>query len=111
MIPDLVNMGWILKGLKLRAGTEPTDFNTSFDEDTWTIATIVYEYFSCLSTEELVNDANMALSDLSVGGYVRGTCGPITTKMLLRVLDDLVMYCNEHELYTVSRFRLGYGIY
>ena len=29
------------------------------------------------------------------------------TKMLLRVLDDLVMHFNEQELNTVSRFRLG----
>ena len=107
MIPDLVNMGWIFLGLKLRAGAVPTDFNSSFDKDTWTLATIVYEYFSCLSTEELVNDASMVLSDLSVRGYVGETCGPITAKMILRVLDDLVMYCNEQELNTLSRFRLG----
>jgi hypothetical protein len=107
MIPELVNMGWIFLGLKLRAGAEPTDFNASFDKDTWTLAIIIYEYFSCLSTEELVNDANTVLSDLSAGRYVRETCGPITTKMLLRVLDDLVMYSNEQELNTVSRFRLG----
>ena len=107
MIPDLVDMGWTFLGLKLRAGAEPTDFNSSFDKDTWTLATIVYEYFSCLSTEELVNDANMVLSNLSDGSYVRETCGPITTKILLRVLDDLVMYCNEQELNTVNRFRLG----
>jgi len=107
MVPDLVNMGWIFQGLKLLAAAEPTDYNDSYDKDTWTLAAIIHAYFSCLSSEELVNDAIMLLTDLSTGGYSRESCSsPIIAKLLLRVLDDLVMCCNELELGTVSRFKL-----
>jgi len=107
MVPDLVNMGWIFQGLKLLAAAEPTDYNDLYDKDTWTLAAIIHAYFSCLSSEELVNDAIMLLTDLSTGGYSRESCSsPIIAKLLLRVLDDLVMCCNELELGTVSRFKL-----
>eukprot|EP01033_Poteriospumella_lacustris_P016632 gene16632-11898_t len=107
MIPALVGMGWVFQGLILRAGAEPPSFQSSFDRDTWTLASIVYDYFSCLSTKALVHDANVVLSDLSVGGYVRETCGPITTTLLRRVLDDLLMCCDEQELEVVCKFRRG----
>lgn len=108
MILELVNMGWIFQGLKLVAAAEPADYNDSFDKDIWTLAAIVHAYFSCLSSVELVNDAVMLLTDLSRGGYTRESCSsPVIAKVLLRVLDDLVMCCNELELATVSRFKLG----
>lgn len=108
MIPDLVSMGWTFCGLKLVAAAEPTDYNDSYDKDTWTLAAIIHAYFSCLSSEELVNDATMILTDLSTGKYSRKSCSsPIIAKVLLRVLDDLVMCCSELELATVSRFKLG----
>eukprot|EP01039_Chlorochromonas_danica_P001767 gene1767-1929_t len=108
MTPELVEMGWIFQGLKLRAAVEPTDYNDSYHKDTWTLAAIIHAYFSCLSSEELVNDAAMLLTDLSIGGYSRESCSsPIIAKVLLRVLDDLVMCCNELELAAVSRFKLG----
>eukprot|EP01033_Poteriospumella_lacustris_P017617 gene17617-12608_t len=107
LIPELVNMGWVFQGLILRAGAEPPSFQSSFDRDTWTLASIVHDYFSCLSKKALVHDANVVLSDLSVGGYVRETCGPITTTLLRRVLGDLLMCCDEQELEVVCRFRRG----
>jgi hypothetical protein len=110
MIPDLVSMGWTFQGLKLLAAAEPTDYNDSYDKDTWSLAAIIHAYFSCLSSEELVNDAIMLLADLSTGGYSRESCSsPIIAKVLLRVLDDLLMCCNELELAIVSRFKLGLG--
>jgi hypothetical protein len=106
MVPDLVNMGWTFLGLKLRAAAELADFNASFDKDTWTLAAIIHMYFSCLSTEELVNDAVTVLSDMSLEGYARESCSrPIIAKVLKRVLDDLLMYCSEQEFQTVDRFK------
>jgi len=111
MIPDLVNMGWTFQGLKLLAAADPTDYNDSYDKDAWTLASIIHMYFSCLSSEELVNDAVKLLTDLSAGGYSREFCNnPIIAKVLLRVLDDLFMCCNELELATVNRFYHSYRL-
>ena len=45
--------------------------------------------------------------NLSTGGYSRASCSsPKLAKVLLRVLDDLAMCCNELELAAVSRFKL-----
>lgn len=108
LIRDLVEMGWIFAGLKLKAGSEPSAYNASFDKDMWTLAAIIYEYFSCLSTEVLVNDATNVLSELSTGGYLRESfSSPKFTKMLIRVLNDLAMHCNEQELDTIDRFKQG----
>lgn len=108
MVRDLVNMGWTFQGLKLRAAAEPAKYNDLFDKDTWILAAIIHSYFCCLSSEELVNDAVMLLTDMSTGGYSRESCSsPIIAKVLLPVLDDLIMCCNELELATVSKFKLG----
>jgi hypothetical protein len=108
LIHDLVDTGWIFVGLKLKAGGEPAAYNPSFDKDTLTLAAIIYEYFSCLSTEVLVNDAANVLSELSTRGYLRESCySPKIAKMLMRVLNDLAMHCNEQELETIDRFKSG----
>lgn len=108
MIPDLVNMGWTFAGLKLKAAPRPTAYNDSFDKDTWTLATIIYAYFSCLSSEELVNDAENVLSELSTVGYIRESFrSPKITEMLTRVLNDLAIHCNEQELNIICRLKRG----
>jgi hypothetical protein len=103
MIPDLVDMGWQFYGLTLQASAEPRDYDDSYDRDVWNLAVIIHEYFSCLSTEDIVNDAITIQTDMLACGFARKFCSNV--QAILRVIGDIKMFCNEDELYMLNRFK------
>lgn len=106
IIRDLVNLDWHFVGLKLTAAGEPAPYNSSFDKDMWTLSVIIYEYFSYLSTEELVSDAAYILAEFSNSDYSRELCkNSASAQMFLRVLSDLELHCNVEELETIDQFK------
>ena len=113
IIAPLIDIGWTFDGVKLHTAAEPTEYKSFYDKDIWSLAVIIHEYFSCLSTEQLVNDAIIILTELSTYNYdlysnttdISCTSSSTITKMLTRVLNDLTIYCDEQELNTISRFK------
>ena len=69
IIAALIDIGWTFDGVKLHTAAEPTEYKSFYDKDIWTLAVIIHEYFSCLSTEQLVNDAIIILTELSTSNY------------------------------------------
>lgn len=106
LIRELVDMNWIFDGLKIKASAEPKEFHDSYDKDEWDFAVIVHEYFSFLTTEELVDDAARVLCVMSNANYSRGSCTDFDSgRSLMRLYDELWVHCNEQELILLQKLK------
>lgn len=84
----------------------PPPFNEKVhDVNIWKFASIVYEYFSFLSTELLVDSAAIIMSDFASDTYKHKVYNHKFIGMLLDVINDIWMHCDEQELDTISEFK------